>query len=752
MKFLKYYILLFAFIIFCQCNMLGQNKRIDSLNLLLKKSNLDTNSLNLYKKLCDLCDISENLKYGNAGLDLTNKLLSSVNDLKFRKQLLKHKVGFIQTISVYYEDKKNYDNRIKNNQLLYPIYKELNDTGKIEETYAEIAHLLLESGNTTSAFDSLMLKLKYYETKNINRFIAFYQLQIADSYNWVNNPNKALEYYIKSLNTYTILKRKDRIAPINLKMAEQYSMLGQPKKSLECAFNVLKMNEKTNSPEENHWIYWRIASNYTTLREFDLALKYDTLCLETAKKTNELGLISNAYSHFASAFGNAGRFEEEEFYEYKSLEIIKKTDNTFAIMLALDRISRLNLNLKKYGLSIKYALEGSKIAEDRKDINMLMRVNYLLFKSYQLKKNPELALKHHINFILFKDSLKNIESLAELNQRETKYAFEKKEEKRKIEQEKIDIQTAANKRNQQLIIFGVASILLIVLIFSTLLFKRFKITNKQKEIIEAQKHLVEEKHKEITDSINYAERIQRSFLATKQLLDENLASTGSATDSYFVFFQPKDIVSGDFYWASKLSNGNFALVTADSTGHGVPGAIMSLLNITSLESALKDGCLQPSEILNDTRKTIIKRLKKDGSPEGGKDGMDASLICFDFKNNKFSYSAANNPIWIVRENQILELVPDKMPVGKHDRDYVPFTQHEIDLQKGDVVYTLTDGMPDQFGGPLGKKYMYKRLKELLISIAHLPIKEQKETLQTVLNNWKGDLEQVDDVCVIGIKI
>lgn len=268
---------------------------------------------------------------------------------------------------------------------------------------------------------------------------------------------------------------------------------------------------------------------------------------------------------------------------------------------------------------------------------------------------------------------------------------------------------------------------------------------QEKKIVEVQKHLIEEKHKEITDSINYAERIQRSFLATTELLDENLKD-------YFVFFQPKDVVSGDFYWASKLGNGSFALITADSTGHGVPGAIMSILNISSLEKAVEQGWYNPSEILSHTRKTIIERLQKDGSAEGGKDGMDASLICFEFASQKFSYSAANNPIWVIRENNLIELKPDKMPVGKHDKDQIPFTQHEFILQKGDVIYTITDGFSDQFGGPKGKKIMAKQLKEFLIFISLLPMQEQKLKLNDVFDNWKGNLEQVDDVTIIGIRV
>jgi ligand-binding sensor domain-containing protein/serine phosphatase RsbU (regulator of sigma subunit) len=275
---------------------------------------------------------------------------------------------------------------------------------------------------------------------------------------------------------------------------------------------------------------------------------------------------------------------------------------------------------------------------------------------------------------------------------------------------------------------------------------------KQKEVLELahketekQKAQVEEAHKEITDSINYAERIQRSFLATDDLLSQNL-------NDYFVFFQPKDVVSGDFYWAGKLSNGDFAMVNADSTGHGVPGAIMSILNISSIEEAIKEGSTAPSQIFNKTRNFIIERLKKDGSPEGGKDGMDASIICFDFENNRFSYTAAQNPIWIIRGGELIEIKPEKMPIGKHDKDNIPFVGGEFEIQKGDQIYTLTDGFQDQFGGPKSKKFMVKNLREYVLSISHLPMQEQHQKFKEAFANWKGDVEQVDDVCVIGVKI
>jgi len=271
------------------------------------------------------------------------------------------------------------------------------------------------------------------------------------------------------------------------------------------------------------------------------------------------------------------------------------------------------------------------------------------------------------------------------------------------------------------------------------------IVEKQKEIVEQQKEQVEEAHKEITDSINYAERIQRSLMASKKLLDENLSD-------YFNYLNPKEKVSGDFYWASKLANENFCLVAADSTGHGVPGAIMSMLNIASLEKAVVQNISESSELLNFTRKKIIETLANDGSKDGGKDGMDTALLVFNKDKTHLEFSLANNPLWIIRNNELIEYKPDKLPVGRHDNQHIPFTKNSIDLQKGDMIYIFTDGFADQFGGEKGKKFKYSALKELFFSIHSKPTDEQKAILDITFENWRGSLEQVDDVCVVGVRV
>lgn len=287
--------------------------------------------------------------------------------------------------------------------------------------------------------------------------------------------------------------------------------------------------------------------------------------------------------------------------------------------------------------------------------------------------------------------------------------------------------------------------LLFLFLITIVFFSFFRRENVlfQKDILK-QKQIIEEKQKEILDSIRYAKRIQFSLLASENLLNQNLLE-------HFVLFKPKDVVSGDFYWASLTSEG-FIFITADCTGHGVPGAFMSLLNISKLSQAINENKItRPDLILNNIRTEIIKALNTEGSEES-KDGMDAVLCKLDIHNMKLQYAAANNPFYIIRNSELLICKADKMPVGKGHDDSISFTFNEIALEKGDIVYTFTDGFADQFGGPKGKKFKYKQLEDILMSICKLTLKEQSVILNQKFEDWKGSLDQVDDVLIIGLKI
>jgi serine phosphatase RsbU (regulator of sigma subunit) len=275
-----------------------------------------------------------------------------------------------------------------------------------------------------------------------------------------------------------------------------------------------------------------------------------------------------------------------------------------------------------------------------------------------------------------------------------------------------------------------------------LLYKRFRVTSEQKTIIESQKHLVEEKNREITDSIVYAKRLQDAILPPARFVDAHVPQN-------FVLYMPKDIVAGDFYWAEQKGN-KFFIAAADSTGHGVPGAMVSVVCSGALNRCIKEFHLEdPGKILDKTRELVLETFEKSDSEV--KDGMDISLLCLDRSNGEVSWSGANNPLWYVKDGKLNEVKADKQPVGKTERSN-PFKTHHLGKGTDSTFYLFTDGYPDQFGGPNGKKFKYKQLEDLLLEKSTLPLNEQKYNLLKVFNTWKGELEQVDDVCIIGVKL
>lgn len=289
---------------------------------------------------------------------------------------------------------------------------------------------------------------------------------------------------------------------------------------------------------------------------------------------------------------------------------------------------------------------------------------------------------------------------------------------------------------------------------------RFRLTYKEirsrlelamsKQMIEKEHKLVLHQKLEIMDSINYASSIQSALIPKENYFTKYFKDC-------FVLFKPKDIVSGDFYWIYESKEFIF-YATGDCTGHGVPGGFMTMLGLSFLDEIVEMKSIKdPAEILNQMRDKIVSTLKQNGNYGESKDGMDITVCRIDKFKKQCAYASANNPLYIVRTNktdnkkELHIYKADKQPCGFY-HDQKPFNSQNIDLIEGDCIYTFTDGFPDQFGGPLGKKYMHKQFKEFLVKIAHLNFNDQKTQLAQSLDIWKGNLDQVDDVLVIGIKI
>lgn len=268
--------------------------------------------------------------------------------------------------------------------------------------------------------------------------------------------------------------------------------------------------------------------------------------------------------------------------------------------------------------------------------------------------------------------------------------------------------------------------------------------SSQYDLATKQRDLIGHQKKEITDSIHYASRIQNAVIPSSEFI-------ANLINDYFILFKPKDIVSGDFYWAGKQNN-TVIIIAADCTGHGVPGAFMSMLGTAFLNEIVnKEGITEPNEILNSLRKFVIKSLKQEHEQSKSKDGMDMSVFCLDTENNKLEYAGANNPLYLYRNNELIETKANKMPVAIYVK-MEEFTKHEFQLEKGDTLYMFSDGYADQFGGPKNRKFMYKPFKRLLLEFQDKSMADQKDILDKAFEDWRGENEQIDDVLVVGIRI
>jgi len=328
----------------------------------------------------------------------------------------------------------------------------------------------------------------------------------------------------------------------------------------------------------------------------------------------------------------------------------------------------------------------------------------------------------------------------ELSIRTKEEAISLKEEEIRNQDEKIVLQAEAI-QTQKIIILAAALALLLVFGLVYFVWRNYQNKKRANILLQAQKDQIAYQKQHITDSIEYAKMIQTAILPSMELFSHRL--------EHFVLFKPRDIVSGDFYWAEEI-DGKYLIVTADCTGHGVPGAFMSMLGISMLnEIIISKAISRPDLILNQLRDKIIEALKQEvGSIL--KDGMDMTICLFDLNTGQLQFSGANNPLYVVSEGLLSQIKGDKMPVAIHEL-MEPFTLHQLELKQGDTFYTFSDGFADQFGGPERKKFLAKNFRNLLLSIQSLSMIEQRNRLDEVFTDYRKEVEQIDDVVVIGVK-
>ena len=592
--------------------------------------------------------------------------------------------------------------------------QELGNKAGIANTSNNIGLIFFDKGNYAEAIKAFKKSLKNHEYLNNTKGIASVYNNIGNIYQRQKEYVKALEYYNKSLQ----IKQK----------------IGDKKGIANALGNIA--------------IIHKASGNYLE------AIKSYNECLKIHVEANDLNGIAVTQNNMGLVHQNMGDSYKALKYFRQSLSIRKELGDRPGMATTLINIGILFKEDEKYTKAIQYTKEGLYIAQEIASLVDIKTSSMNLWDTYKKIGMYQSSLEMYEIYVKAKDSLDSDKNQKEVIKQELKYEYEKNatadsilaSEAIKVKDAQLIAEKAKSTQQSQELYFLIGCLVLVVA-FGVFIFKRFIVINKQKEVIQIQKNKVEnaytkldEKNKEIFDSLNYAKRIQRSILPKSKLFKEHF------NDS-FIMFKPKDIVSGDFYWIEPYNN-EVLFAVADCTGHGVPGALVSVLCNNALSRSVKEyGLSEPGEILDKTREIIVKEFEK--SEEEVKDGMDIALCSLNV--NQLKYSGAHNPLWIIQNGELIEIKANKQPIGKFDKQE-NYTTYSIDLEKGDCIYLFSDGYADQFGGVSGKKFKVKNLRELLLRVHDKKMDNQQEIIDDTFEKWKGELDQIDDVCILGIRI
>lgn len=625
---------------------------------------------------------------------------------------------------IYYGYKNLADTAVVYFKEALDVFESINDMKNLSSGLINLGAVYDDKADFVNSSKLYFRALELLEKQGDSDMLGSVLNNLGNVFAEMDDREKSMLYYNKALVVATRMKDQNRLLAVNNNIASVYKNKGKFELALPKFQEALKYSQALNDYKSQISIVGNIGNLYHAMHQPELAKKYYYESLEIAKKNNLLMHSSVTLNNLGTLLSEEGNLKESGEMYKKSLEIALK-----------------QAHIKNQ----KYAFHG-------------------LFSINKKQGNYKDALEYHEKYLQLTDSIFNVDSKKESLKRESQYEYNQKETILKAEQEKKNLIAEEESKRQKTTIALISIGLLIVLILAVIIFRSLQqnkkankiisaqkievekqkdVAEEQRKIAEHQKHLVEEHQKEIIDSITYAKRLQQAILPPIEYISRYFENT-------FVLYLPKDIVAGDFYWMEHIDDISF-IAAADSTGHGVPGAMVSVVCSNALNRAtLEFDLREPGKILDKATDIVLETFAKSG--EEIKDGMDISLLAYHHTTGNLFWSGANNPLWyLTPSNQLEEITATKQPVGKSDHRKA-FETHQIQYQKGSTFYLMTDGYPDQFGGPKGKKFKYKQLEDLIVNNSNLDLHEQKEFLHSKFNEWKGNLEQVDDVTILSIKL
>lgn len=611
---------------------------------------------------------------------------------------------------------------------------------ELNQKIAEICEFHINSKNKKQ-HDFYYRKLAY----SCNNIGIFYEENGAFSI--------ALQYHLKSLEIQKRIGNQVGIGNSYNNLGILYNDSQDYEKADEYYQKALEIRKEINDSSGLGSVLNNIGLIYQKAEKWDLARVYldDAQVVFNNLKDNwGKGMVEY---NIGTLLMKKGELDSAEYHMNESLKINRKIAFKSRISSSLSQLAYIEIergteaknegrsNYKvHYEKAKQYASEALQIA---KEINSYsdqrVACDQLHFALKELGEYKQ-ALEVHELLSQSKDSMDFANNSRLLMSQKYQYEYDQKVERDSIqlaEEKKVQDAHLEKEKIQKYALYGG---IVLSLIFGATIYNRFRKSQAQKSIIEQQKLIVEEKNTEILDSINYAKRIQAAILPPTHVIKKYLKDCT-------VIYMPKDIVAGDFYWLQNVGKQTL-FAAADCTGHGVPGALVSVVCNGALNRSVKEyGLSEPGEILDKTREIVIEEFSK--TNEDVKDGMDVALCSLEGLNLK--YAGANNPLWIVRNDEVIEIKADKQPIGSFEYKK-PFITHQIQLLSGDTFYLFSDGIVDQFGGEKGKKLKPKGLREILLRASKMSIQDQRNEIISSIKNWSESFDQVDDICLIAVKV
>jgi serine phosphatase RsbU (regulator of sigma subunit) len=580
--------------------------------------------------------------------------------------------------------------------------------------------------------------LKQCEKRKYQKGIASAKLNLAALHFYRSDNKNALKYLAESFRWLEKNKLEKVYVRALLIKGNIHESFGDYENTLKYWLEALKVAREINDLHSEGEACSQLGLIYSRLCNFKKSLEYFSLGLKIREELGDENAVASSLNRMGMVLRQMKRYGESLEYYFLSLEIRRRNNQASAIPWTQLGIANTYEEMGMYNESLNYYKKGLgegdkrcrlqclmgagrvsgkladslnaeewlqqslQMAKELKSLVLISEAFSALSAHYEHFRKPDLALKNFKLYLKAKESFQSSEVQSRLSNIEITHAIERSEHEKEIYRLRhVELKKAYD--------------------------------------------IIEENNREITASINYASRIQRALLPS-------VKDIKGLEKSIFTLYLPKDIISGDFYWFAGYGD-KLILVAADCTGHGVPGALMSMLGISFLEEIVSDrGIIESGRLLDELSREVRRALKQKGEREEAKDGMDICLCVCDFKAGNLQYSGAHNNLYLFRKGELNEYYADRMPIGYYDEPDRKFTTQPVEIRKGDMLYMFSDGFADQFGGPNQKKYKYSQLKEFLGKIHRKPLPEQKERLEKEFLRWKGGNAQTDDVLVLGYRV